>query len=169
MQRRVSEELTVVTHQSTPGRMKNLGFHTRLVVQVGRLGDWMAERTIRRHGKYTHRHKFTLGRLCDWASGGSTSKWLDGLLLGCLLGSPTPHEPKYPVVKVREYVYKRKHTLKPQENESFNAGYGHSESLSQIVSVEVARWEDGSHSLFKLVFVHSNFLLVIMVGFILFL
>ena len=62
-----------------------------------------------------------------------------------------------------------KHTPKPQENESFNAGYGRSESFSQIVGVEVAGWEDGGHSLFKLVFIHGNFLLVITVGSILFL
>ena len=54
MRRRVSEELTVVTHQSTPGRMKNLGFRTRLMVQVGRLGDWIAERTMSRRGIQMH-------------------------------------------------------------------------------------------------------------------
>ena len=54
MRRRVSEELTVVMHQSTPGRMKNLGFHTRLVVQLERLGDWMAERTIKGRGIQMH-------------------------------------------------------------------------------------------------------------------
>ena len=35
----VIEELIVVTHQSTPGMKKNLEFRTRLLVQVGRLGD----------------------------------------------------------------------------------------------------------------------------------
>ena len=54
MWRRVREELAMVRHQSTPGRKKNLGLHTRLVVQVGRLGDWMAERTMRRCGIQMH-------------------------------------------------------------------------------------------------------------------
>ena len=51
---RVSAELTVVTHQSTPGRMKYLGFHSRLMVQVGRLGEWMEERTMSRRGIQRH-------------------------------------------------------------------------------------------------------------------
>ena len=83
-------------------------------------------------------------------------------------GSQTPQEPIYPVVKVTEHVYKRKCGPELQENESFNTSHGHSKSLSQIVSVEIAGQEDGCHSLFKLVFVHSNFLLVIIVGFVLF-
>ena len=176
MRWRVSEELTVVTHQSTPGRMRNLGFHTRLVAQVGRLGDSMAERTMRRRGTQMHMSTSVRPReALNWAWGGgggggvSMSKQAVSLLLECLVGSLTPHEPIYPVVKVREHVYKRKHTPKPQENESFNAGYGRSESFSQIVGVEVAGWEDGGHSLFKLVFIHGNFLLVITVGSILFL
>ena len=59
----------------------------------------------------------------------------------------------YPVVKVGEHVYKSEHKPKPQENESFNASYGRSKSFNQIVDVEVSRWEDGSHTLFKLVFI----------------
>ena len=54
MRLRVNEELTVVTHQSTPGRKKNLGVRTRLLIQVGRLGDWMAERTMSRRGIKMH-------------------------------------------------------------------------------------------------------------------
>ena len=50
MRQRVSTELTVVMHQSTPRWMKYLGFRTHLMVQVGRLGDWMAEWTMSRHG-----------------------------------------------------------------------------------------------------------------------
>ena len=37
-------------HQSTPGSTKNLELCTRLLVQVGRLGDWIADRTMRRRG-----------------------------------------------------------------------------------------------------------------------
>ena len=51
---RISDELTVVMHQSTPGRKKNLARRSRLLVHVGRLGDWMAERTIRRRGIQIH-------------------------------------------------------------------------------------------------------------------
>ena len=50
MRPRVSDEFTVVMHQSTPGRRKNLARRVRLLVQVGRLGDWIAERTISRRG-----------------------------------------------------------------------------------------------------------------------
>ena len=46
----VNEELIVVTHQSTPGRIKNLGFRTHLLAQVGRLGEWIAEGTMSRRG-----------------------------------------------------------------------------------------------------------------------
>ena len=38
--------------------------------------------------------------------GGSMSKQAVSLLLECLVGSLTPHEPIHPVVKVREHVYK---------------------------------------------------------------
>ena len=54
MRLRVSDELTVVIHQSTPGRKKNLACRTRLLVHVGRLGDWIAERTISRRGIQMH-------------------------------------------------------------------------------------------------------------------
>ena len=41
-------------HQSTPGSTKNLELCTRLLVQVGRLGDWIADRTMRRRGSQIH-------------------------------------------------------------------------------------------------------------------
>ena len=100
--------------------------------------------------------------------GGLTSKREVGLSLGFFLGSQTPHKPIYPVVKVSEHVYKHKHTPEPQEKESFNASHGRGKSLTQIVSVEVTRWENGGHSLFKVGFIYGDFLLVIIVGLILF-
>ena len=71
------------------------------------------------------------------------------MLLGFLLWSLILCELVYPVVDVTEHVYKRK--------QSFDASYGCSKSFSHIVSVEVAGWEHGGHTLFQLVFIHSAF------------